>query len=52
MKAAIERAAKVVPSAPDEPNIQPTGMTSTETHTNIVVNQKFVEANFVPATAK
>jgi outer membrane lipoprotein-sorting protein len=52
MKAAMERAAKVVPPEPDEPNIELTGSTSVETHSNIVVNQRFVEADFVPASSR
>jgi len=52
MKAGMERAAKMEPSAPDGPKIELTGSTSIETHTNIVVNQKFVEADFVPAARR
>jgi outer membrane lipoprotein-sorting protein len=48
MKAAMERVAKVDPSAPDEPKTELTGSTSVETHSNIVVNQNLVEADFAP----
>jgi hypothetical protein len=52
MKAALERAGKVDPPDVEEPKMEPTGITSIETHWNIVVNQKFVAADFVPAKAK
>ena len=52
MKAGMERAAKMEPSAPDESKIELTGSTSIETHWDIVVNQKFVEADFIPAARK
>jgi hypothetical protein len=52
MKDAMEQANKIEPPAPDEPKIELTGSTSIETHSNIVVNQKFVEADFVPSTRK
>ena len=52
MKAALERVEKVAPQDAVEPKAELTGETSNETHTNIVVNQKFVAADFVPVTAK
>jgi hypothetical protein len=52
MKAALERAEKVAPPEADVPKIELTGSTSIETHWNIVLNQKFVAADFVPAKAK
>jgi outer membrane lipoprotein-sorting protein len=51
MKAMMEQAKKINPSDADEPIAEPTDITSVETHTNIVVNQKLVEADFVPAKA-
>lgn len=51
MKAIMDQIDKDNP-ADDHPKIEPTGITSIETHSNIVVNQKFVEADFFPATAK
>jgi hypothetical protein len=51
-KAMMEQIAKIDPPDPDDPKIELTGSTTFETHSNIVVNQKFDEADFVPATAK
>lgn len=55
-KAALAQAEKLNASNPDElkglPTLEPTGNTSIETHTSIVVNQKFSGADFVPDTAK
>jgi outer membrane lipoprotein-sorting protein len=47
MKAALEEAAKVNPGvAAHMPAIAPHDLTSTETHTNIVVNQKLTASDF------
>jgi hypothetical protein len=47
MKAAMDEAAKINPGlAARLPNFQPQDVTSTETHTNIVVNQKLLPSDF------
>jgi hypothetical protein len=53
MRAAMEQADRLFPPDFDRPRIEPTGgSTSIETHSNIVVNQKFAEADFVPTPGK
>jgi hypothetical protein len=49
MNATMEEDAKENPPDPDVPKIELTESTSLETHTNIVLNQKFSPADFAPS---